>query len=366
LSGIIPETRFAGLARGPALLIVVLTLVAIVALVIVGTLHQDPPTDPGRGSDRDMYSRVIDDMQHGVDYYAAARQELSEGHYGMQSVFNWRTPLFPSFIALFPSMLWPQVLLVALALLALGLACRLVYEALGWIGAGTLMMALILSLGACLVPKGFLLSEIPAGVVLLLSVVCYGLRRPALGQATGIVALFMRELAAPYVVVCAFLAWREKRYRELALWIVALIVYAGFFFWHFEQVKLHTLPTDHGDPSGWLQFGGADFVLNTAAFNGFFLVAPLWVSGILAPLAYLGLLAWPGSSGDRVGLTVSLYLGLFAVAGKWFDAYWGALYTPMLTLGIVWAPLAVRDLWRRLRAADGPPIGTRPSHTASW
>ena len=351
--GTITRTRFAALPRGAALAALLIASVGMIALVYIGLLHQDPPVDPNRGSDRDMYARLIEQMQQGVNYYDAARQELSDGHYGMQSVFNWRTPTWASFVALFPSLLWPQGIVIAIALLAAALACRLVYESLGWIGAGALVIGLILSLGACLVPRSFLLSEIPTGVLIFLSATLYGTRRPLLGQGTAVLALFIRELAAPYVLVCAFLAWREKRYGELVLWLLSLAVYAAYFWWHFEMVKAHTLPTDHADPSGWLQFGGADFVLNTAAFNGFFLVAPLWVSAILAPAAYLGLLAWPGSSGHRMALTVTLYIALFAVAGKWFNAYWGALYTPLLTLGIVWFPLAVRDLWRSAHAESG-------------
>ncbi|MDR3473998.1 MAG: hypothetical protein P4M09_20255 [Devosia sp.] len=353
-----PATRFAGLPRAAIVIAVVAALLATIALVYIALIHQDPPVDPARGSDRDMYARLIDHMRHGVDYYAAARQELSEGQYGMQSVFNWRTPFYASFLALFPALVWPQALIIALAGIAAALACKLMFDELGWIGAGVLVIAEILSLGACLVPRSFLLSEIPTGVLILLSASLYGLRRPGIGQGVAVLALFVRELAAPYVLVCAFLAWRERRYRELAGWIVALLVYAAYFLWHYEMVKLHTLPTDHGDPSSWLQFGGVDFVLNTAAFNGFFLVAPLWVSALVAPAAYLGLLAWPGQAGNRMALTVTLYLALFAVAGKWFDAYWGALYTPLLTLGIIWFPAAARDLWRGLRLPATAPAST--------
>jgi hypothetical protein len=353
-----PSTRFARLPRPAIVVAAIVALLATLALLYVALVHQDPPVDPSRGSDRDMYARLIEHMRQGADYYAAARQELSEGRYGMQSVFNWRTPFYASVLALFPGLIWPQVVVVGLAILAAALACRLIYGQMGWIGAGALVIAEILSLGACLVPRSFLLSEIPTGVLILLSATAYGLKRPSIGQATAVVALFVRELAAPYALVCIFLAWRGRRYRELAGWALAILAYAGYFAWHYQMVKLHTLPTDHGDPSSWLQFGGADFVLNTAAFNGFFLVAPLWVSALVLPMAYLGLLAWPGEAGRRLALTVTVYLCLYAVAGKWFNAYWGALYTPLLTLGLVWFPAALRDLWRGLGPPAAEPAGT--------
>src|SRR3978361_756986 len=107
-AGAAPVTRFRGLSRRGALIVVGrVGVLAREGLRLVPLLYQQPTTDPGQGSDREMYARVIADMQQGASYYDAVRKELSEGRYGMQSVFNWRTPLFLSAIAAMPSMLWP-------------------------------------------------------------------------------------------------------------------------------------------------------------------------------------------------------------------------------------------------------------------
>jgi hypothetical protein len=341
-----PSTRLAGLSRNWAIAILVLAGLAFLCLSLAAQIPIPEPTISARGSDQQMYAGVVEALRRGVPYYDALRAGLSAGHYGMQSVFNWRTPFFMSVTALLPSFQAMYVLVILLALTGAVLACALVWRELGPIAAGILTGVEVLSLGACLVPKGYLVSELPAGFLILLSATAYGLGARRTGFGAAVVALFVRELAGPYVLVCAFMAWRERRWRELAAWGVALLVYTVYFLWHVHMVMAHQNPADHGDPTGWLQFGGVEFVLSTAAFNGYFLAVPLSVTAILLPIASIGLMAWSGSSGERTALTVFFYLALYAVAGKSVDNYWGALFTPLLSFGLVWFPAALRDLLR--------------------
>ena len=85
---------------------------------------------------------------------------------------------------------------------------------------------------------------------------------------------------------------------------------------------------------------------------GAFIAAPLWATAILMPLCLLGLAAWQGAGARRVALTVAAYLVAFAVVGKPFNTYWGALYTPLMMIGLAFVPAALRDLFAALRA-DG-------------
>jgi hypothetical protein len=347
-----PSTRFAGLARPWALGIIAGAVLAILCLTLIALAQSPDPVDPIKGSDQQMYADVVGNLRQGQNFYDALRTGLSTGHYGMKSVFNWRTPFFMSLVALFPSFWTMQVVVILVTLVAAGLACWLVWREAGPIAAGILVMFEILSLGACLVPKGYLISEMPTGFVILLSASAYGLGMRRTGLATGVLALFIRELAGPYVLVCAFLAWRDRRWRELAAWLVALALYGGYFLWHAHMVALHQQAGDLGDKTSWLQFGGATFVLYTAAFNGIFMAVPLWVTALLLPAAALGLMAWPGPAGERIALTVFGYLALFALAGKGVDSYWGAIFTPVMTLGLIWFPAALRDIWRAARRGN--------------
>jgi hypothetical protein len=127
-------------------------------------------------------------------------------------------------------------------------------------------------------------------------------------------------------------------------------MYGLYYGWHAFNV-LHGLGSeDHTDPVGWLRFGGADFVLLTAAFNGMFLMLPYWITAAILPLAVLGLAAQPSAGAQRAFWTVLGYITLFSIAGKPANSYWGALYTPLLSVGLVWAPAAVRDLVEAVKA----------------
>ena len=345
-----PHTRLFGLSRPVAVVTLAVVALALLAfLVIAFAESQLPQPEAPKDSDMAMYARLIDHMRQGEDYYAATRTELSNGHYGMQSVFNWRTPFLPWSLSLLPSNAWAQVMFVLITLATAAAACRLVFREMGWIAAGALSIILILALGTCMVPQAVVFSEFIAGVLMLLSASCYGLKLPYLGLAAAVVGLFVRELVGPYVLLCVCFAWREKRPGELKAWAVALAGYAVYFLWHYYRVKLHQAPGDLADPAGWVQFGGALFVLDTATFNGIFLIAPIWVTAILIPAACLGLLAWPGEAGKRMALTVFGYATLFAIIGKSYNDYWGAIYAPMMTMGLVWFPAAMRDLWQDLR-----------------
>jgi hypothetical protein len=343
---IMPATRLAGFSRNWAIAVLAAAMLAVLGLAAIALTQPVVPVDPSQVGDVHMYARVVDGLRHGGEFYDTLNANLIAGHYGMQSVFNWRTPFFMSLVALFPSNWGMYALVLLVALAGGGLAVRLAFREFGPIGAGCLVVVEILGLGAALVPSAFLISELPAGFLILLSAMAYGLGARRAGFAAATLALFVRELAAPYIVVCAFLAWREGRRRELALWGVVLVAYAAYFLWHVHMVGLYQRPSDLGDRAGWVQFGGATFVLETAAFNGYFIAAPLWQTAVLLPAAFIGLMAWPGPAGERAALTVFGYLALFALVGKAFDSYWGALFTPLLTLGLLWFPAGLRDLWR--------------------
>jgi hypothetical protein len=162
-------------------------------------------------------------------------------------------------------------------------------------------------------------------------------------------ALFVRELAAPYVLVCIYFAWREKRRAELWAWALGLAVFAAYFAAHYALVQAQLTDADVAYKEDWLRFGGLSFILSAARFNGIFIALPLWVTALMLPLCLLGLAAWHGPV--RIGITVALYLAVFAVVGKTFNDYWGAMFTPLMMVGLAFVPAALRDLSRSARTA---------------
>lgn len=354
----LPPTRFARLGRAPALVVLLLTLLAIGLLTTFAVTYRGPidaiVSTPGNG-DLATYSQVVDDMRKGEPYYAAAHKELVAGHYGTRSVFNWRLPTLSWAWSKLPNAIWAKAALLTMAVIALMLVFTWFTSGVSPLMGLLAVPPVVFNLAGCLPTGAELLADVVAGVLILVSVAAYGLRARPIGFLTAVLALFIKELSAPYIVVCIIQAWRGRRYGELAAWLVALGAFSAFFLWHARMVEAHIAPGDIAYREGWLQFGGLPFVLATAGFNGVLLAAPLWITAIVAPLSILGLAAWDGPAGDRVRLTVGAYLVLFLFVGKAFDVYWGAFYTPLMMLGLPFVPRALTDLAIALRHRSPAP-----------
>jgi hypothetical protein len=346
------RTRFSALTPLRAGLVLAVLLAVTGALLLVALdVRPLPGVSAGEVGDMGTYAKVVERLRSGESYHPALQRELIDGGYGSRSLFNWRPPFHLSALAVLPSPLWAQLVMVLAGFAAAMLAAASVLRSHGPLMAAAVAVALVLSLAALGAPGMAFAIEVAAGTLLLLSVAAYGMRLPWLGFVAAVLALLVRVLAAVYVLVAIAIAWRERRYAELWAWVVALGIYGAYFLWHAGVVFSLIGAADKADPSSWLQFGGAGFLLLAAAYNGAFLLLPLWVTALVLPLGVLGLLAWPGAMAGRALATVLAYLVFFAIIGKPFNGYWGGLFTPLLTLGLPWAPLALRDLAQALGPA---------------
>jgi hypothetical protein len=325
-----------GRARG------VLVAVALVtaALIWVG-LGMSEPVKRAGPSDFDTYERVVAAMRAGASYYPALHEALLAGGYGTLSPLNWRTPTYLTFLSWFPSLGAAKTFLSALA--AVGWAISVLYArrvgglAAG-IAAGIVMALSLLAIGA---PRAELSFELSAGTLILISVCAYGLGLRWLGIAAAVLALFVRELAGVYVLVCLALALYERRWPEVAVWLAAVMGYAGFYFLHAQQVASLIGPADRSTVE-WLQLGGPVFLLRAASFNGVLLAAPYWVAGLVLVLGGIGIRQFV-----RPALTVAAFLLLFLFYGRPVNDYWGGLFAPLIAFGLVFAPGAIGALIRR-------------------
>jgi hypothetical protein len=220
---------------------------------------------------------------------------------------------------------------------------------------GTLNQALagvLLLAGAllpCLLGDLVLVSELWSGVLVAMSAVCFGVKRPVSGVVAAMAALFFRELAAPYCVICVALAALERRYRELALWSLGLAAYAIFFGLHVAQVLPRIAPAAIAHHDGWVRFGGAGFLISTAQMNAYLLLLPQWVAAIYLACALLGAATWNTPAGRLIGLTLAVYAIAFSIAGHDFNQYWGAEIAPLLCLPAARSWSALRRLWREAK-----------------
>jgi hypothetical protein len=342
---------------------------ALLSLMVAASIRvslEPPKLSKGTGpKDVDLYYAVAQRLHAGENYYDALGGELRSRGYPTRSVFNWRTPLHLELLAHLPSLGWARVLL------ALGAICAMVLSAVPLCRDRRYGFAVVQLLLLC-VPFGitgmsntFLFAEVWAGVLIAMSVGWYALGWRYAGAATGLLSLFFRELALPYAVIGAFLAYREGRKRELFFWLAGIGGYLIFLGLHAMAV-LSRIPPAGVAPAmaRWIQFGGLPFVITTSRI-GLLLAFPYWVAALYVPVAVFGLVGWPSRVAFRVLATVGTYMLAFSVVGApSINFYWGAVYNPLLAFGAAWAVPAFRDIGR-LALAPGQTQRLQPSGPAT-
>ena len=275
-------------------------------------------------------------------------EELRSRGYPTRSVFNWRSPLPIWLVGHLP---YPWIgratlSLLGLAMLVLGTAVVL-REERPRIGRA-LLTALLLT-GPTLVcgKRGMFISmhEPWAGTLIAISVSTVGLNWRGPAVVAGLLAPFFRVLALPYPLLCAALAWREHRYKELAVWVAGLLAWAAFFGFHWLEVTGVMPPGGRFHTHSWIQFGGLPFIIASVSANVYLLLLPPWVAALYFVAAMFGLLGWHTIGGRQVAITVSLFVLLFSVVGQPFNLYWGMLYAPLLCFGAARFPASLHDLW---------------------
>jgi hypothetical protein len=335
-------------------------LVALLAIVVAGeTINISRLRAPSAATvegprDIELFAAVVARVRAGSAYYPAMDAELRRWRYPTASVFNWRTPLvYSTTAALGPAGMRAILVLLGFAALMLTIAVVRRHAALPRI------LALFVQLGAIvavLVPAAPLLTEAWAGVLLAISVCAYllGARRTAAG--VGLLGLFVRELAAPYVALCALLAIQKKRWDEVAIWAAGAVAYAVYFGLHLGQVRALQRPGDLAHPYSWLYGGGPAFLLDTLRTNGWVLVSPRWIPAAPALLAILvAACAWPHAA-PRLRATVAVYLALFMLVGQPFNYYWGLLTAPLWALATADGTAAVQHWLAISRRHSGEPV----------
>jgi MFS family permease len=328
-----------GGARWPVLRLAVPALLGLLAVgLAVSAVWPQLPVPAGTagqaGGDAASYLEIVDRMRGGENYYAAAHEVLRNDGFGTRSVFNWRTPIWPTLLAVLPGLWAAQALLAGLAGVALAVQFR-VFRAEGGLAVALASVSAVAgSLIGIAAPESVLFTEVAAGLLILLAVSFHAAGWRMAGHVAGLLALFVRELAAPLIVVSLMLAIRQRRWREVVLLSGGLALYVLYFSWHAVNVAAQLGPADQAYAEGWVQFGGLGFLVKTLGFNGIWGLLPSPLAVLMLPLGLHGLWRWP--RGGLAGLTVLVFIAAFAMIGKPFNGYWGALYTPVLMLGMGW------------------------------
>jgi hypothetical protein len=275
-------------------------------------------------ADVPLYQRVVERLRGGEPYYDVLGSELPSRGYATRSVFNWRTPLHLELIAHLGGAGWARGLLWTLALAAVALSLLgLLYghgEALA-----PLQCALLANpLSAAVLPAGYLFSETWAGVLIAISIAAYVLGWRRTGLATAYAALFLRELALPYVVICLLFSLWERRRSECWLWLAGAGAWGLYFALHAAAVAAHMPSAGAIAGPSWLHFGGLQLLLGTGRF-GLLLAFPLSVTAVYLPLAVVGALAPTSPGSTRLAATLAAYVLAFCIVGLPSNFYWGGV-----------------------------------------
>ncbi len=342
--------RFARLGRWPARILLTATL-ALILFGLITPVQPALPAPPPGLSDIIFYQRVIAHVQGGEPYYSAATRE--------QRIFGY--PLRPAVTVRLPTLAVSMAALrndvlrrIAIALLGLATFGAWIWRLRTvWIGRKTRgAMVLVVASGVVTAfsPTAYAMHECWAGLLIALSL---ALRRPGrwgASLAVAVVALAIRELAAPYLLAMAVLALRDRRPAEALAWFAGLAAFAGGMALHISAVQPWLRPGDPVSPS-WLALGGWRYLLDLLReWNLVLAPTPALLTAVVAPLALLGLLGRKGDWQDRLALTVVGYGAAFMFIGRPNNEYWGLMIAPLWPIGLAGAYSALKSLATRARA----------------
>jgi hypothetical protein len=302
---------------------------------------------------------TIERIAAGEPYYAAVGDELRRHRYPTKSVFNWRTPFHYTTVATLSVERTGKVLF--------GLACAVILTgafAYTQFSAVNSVIAPILLLGAMLPallvrPGGVALPEISAGVIIGLSLNAYVARQCVAGAVLGVLAVFVREIAAPYFLVCGLLALLARRRSELMVCLVGGLAYAVYYAFHAMAASAAMQPGDLAHAQSWVQWPGLPFVLKTLHTYGWLTLLPPPVTAVAVSLGMAG--AFARSISPQARWSLVCYLAFFSIVGQSFNYYWGYLVCA------IWAHAflhSVEGLSALVRTAQADPEAT-PEAVAS-
>ncbi len=354
--------RFATWPRSPArLLLFALTLMVIAAALVpinagrstiktrnfVEVLVKPKDGGPERKRDEDLalYDRAIERIGKGDNYYDFIVAEHRLADYPVRPGLAVRLPTLAYINAAIgePGQIAAAILLLIAVIVAWwrrlgeepgGLRYRKLAVAMLFVGA---------SLG--LNRNFFVLHELWAGMLLALS---FGLHRPGrftASLAVAALALAIREHSLPFVLLMAAMAfWRGDR-KEGLCWSLLAAVFIAVLSVHLRIIAAQVLPSDQLSPD-WIELRGLSGWLSNVVLSSNVRFMPHWLAGPAVILAIFGWAGWRTSAGV---FATFLYLGFglaFMIAGRGDNFYWGFMVTPALFVGLIFAPVSLRSLWR--------------------
>jgi hypothetical protein len=336
-------TRWARLDSGQAR--IVLALLAALLVACFTALAAVTPSAP-TGGDSALYAGIIDAMRHGAGYYAAAEAALRDGGDPLQSFWAFPLPALALAEAALPSLLVAILLLLTVFAAAITWYRRLREAVQPGLPQVTATVLVVLSLMMFARPSLAASHEIWAGPLIALAL---ALRRP--GQwieavLVALIAMLIQESAVLFALTMLALGWVDGARREAIGWAAAVGLFVIVLAAHAVAAGAAAGPPG-GDAIGSLGLLGFGFAIRAIALVTPFTMLPLAVAAPLVGLALFGWASWASPAGLRGIALLVVTIALLGIAARADTVAWAALIGPILPLGLVFVPDAIRDLATR-------------------
>lgn len=306
----------------------------------------------GKPYDEDiaLYEVAIDRIRKGDNYYAFIVPEQRSRNYPVNPGIAVRLPTLAYIDAVLGDGGQMAAAIVLMFAIVLAWWRRLAEQAedkgrIRRLGAALVFVGASLQLNRHYFP----LHELWAGGLLALS---FGLHRMGRDGAGGrwiaavlvaTLALAIRELALPYVLLMAAFALWNRNWREAAAWIGLIALFFAGLAWHLSIIAQDVLPSDPHGPSWLVMRGMAGWLVNVVQSSNLRWV-PHYLAGPAVVLMTFGWLGWRSPSGLFGFLLCAGYGLAFMIVGRWDNFYWGAMIAPAMFAGLVFAPRAIAQL----------------------
>lgn len=350
--------RFAVWRPGPArislaILLVFLVLSAIVPVQagkqkvetagFVENIAGMAETERERDEDLALYDVVTERLGKGENYYDFIVEEQRKARY----------PVRPGIAVRLPTLAYINAALGEAGQIAAAVLLMIAVMVVWWRRLGDepgaakrrLMLVSLLFLGTSLGVNRyyFALHELWAGMLLALS---FGLHRPGKwGAALAVAALAVaiRELALPFVLLMGAMAFWRRDWKEGAAWSALAVVFVAALAVHLSIIAQYVRPDDPFG-QGWLALRGLSGWISNLALSSNLRFLPHWLAGPAVILMVFGWMAWKSPAGL---FGTFLYLGYgmaFAIAGRGDNFYWGMVIAPTMFMGLAFVPMGLRSL----------------------
>jgi hypothetical protein len=341
-----------------------LTLTALVVALWLASLASPAPRAPAaeesaapvalasggataarRDSDLRLYDSVVERVAGGESFYSATLAEQRARSFPVRPAFAVRLPT----LAVVEGRSGPGTIMLAAIVLLAGIGFAW-WRRFGEEGAGPserrLAVALILAGSSVLLnPYYHVLHELWAGGLIALSLGLHRTGRWAGALIVAALALAIRELALPFVLLMAALATWRRDWKEACAWGGLSAVFVAVLAWHHATVSAQWQPGDIVGPH-WLALRGVSGWLGNLVQSSQLHYLPVALGG---PVLVLALLGWTGRRTPAALSATLILLGYgfaFMIAGRDNNFYWGLIVTPLSLAGLAFLPRSLRALWR--------------------